>query len=223
MKPLLTSQIPASSAGKTRYIDNLTGAASGLLIAELAASHSQLTLVVTRNVEAAVQLEAEVLFYLPSLEILNFPDWETLPYDNFSPHQDITSQRLACLNRIGQIKQGVLIVPATALLQKLPPRSFISANSLLMEQGQQLNLDQLRSDMAEHGYRAVDTVYEHGEFAVRGSILDIYPMGSELPYRIDLFDDEIDTLRTFDPENQRSMDQVDSIHLLPAREFPLDK
>ncbi|MEH6824782.1 MAG: transcription-repair coupling factor [Motiliproteus sp.] len=232
MKQLLTPRMPAASPGKTRYIDNLCGGAGGLLIAELAASHAQLTLVVTRNVETAMQLEAELEFYLPGLDLLSFPDWETLPYDTFSPHHDITSQRLACLNRLlqrmqgvlgAQSKQGVLIVPATALLQRLPPRSFIAANSLVLELGQHLDLEQLRSGLAGHGYRAVDTVYEHGEFAIRGSIIDIYPMGSELPYRIDLFDAEIDTLRSFDPETQRSVDQVDSIRLLPAREFPLDK
>ncbi|MFT6914958.1 MAG: transcription-repair coupling factor (superfamily II helicase) [Motiliproteus sp.] len=229
MKQLLTPRMPDASPGKTRYIDNLCGGASGLLIAELAASHADLTLVVTRNVETAMQLEAEVGFYLPDLDLLNFPDWETLPYDTFSPHQDLTSQRLACLNRLlqrvqgGQSKQGILIVPATALLQQLPPRSFIAANSLVMEQGQLLDLQQLRTDMTAYGYRAVDTVYEHGEFAIRGSIIDIYPMGSELPYRIELLDDEIDTLRSFDPDSQRRIDIITSIRLLPAREFPLDK
>lgn len=229
MKPLLTALAPAPQPNKIRYIDGLTGSAAGLLVAELAASHPQLTLVIARNVEAALQLEAEIGFYHSQLEPLSFPDWETLPYDNFSPHQDITSQRLTCLNQLIQKQQGahppqgVLIVPATTLLQRLPPRSFIAANSLMMDKGQILNLEQLRTDLAASGYRAVDTVYEHGEFAVRGSIIDIFPMGTEQPYRIDLFDDEIDSLRSFDPESQRSIDQVDSIRLLPAREFPLDK
>ncbi len=229
MKPLLTAQAPTLQPDKTRYIDGLTGSAAGLLVAELAASHPQLTVVIARNVETASQLEAEIGFYNAKLELLSFPDWETLPYDNFSPHQDITSQRLTCLNQLiqkqqgSQPQQGVLIVPATTLLQRLPPRSFIAANSLMLDKGQTLDLDQLRLDLAASGYRSVDTVYEHGEFAVRGSILDIFPMGTEQPYRIDLFDDEIDTLRSFDPESQRSIDQVDSIRLLPAREFPLNK
>ena len=223
MKPLLTSPLPAPVTEQTRYIHNLRGGAGGLLLAELARQHAKLTLVVAQNVESALRLEEELGFFDPELERQAFPDWETLPYDSFSPHQDITSQRLSCLNRLSHVQQAVLIVPATTLLQRLPPRSFIAANSLVMRTGQQLQLEQLRSDLAENGYRAVDTVFEHGEFAVRGSILDIYPMGADLPYRIDLFDDEIDTLRSFDPETQRSVDKVDAINLLPAREFPLDK
>ncbi|WP_421862264.1 transcription-repair coupling factor [Motiliproteus sp.] len=223
MPLLLSSSLPAITASKTRYIDNLSGSSAGLLLAELADQHSGLTLIVSRNVESAIQLEAALGFFRPQLELLSLPDWETLPYDNFSPHQDITSQRLACLNRLPQLKQAVLIVPATTLMQRLPPRSFIAAHSLVMDKGQILDLEQLRRNLADNGYRAVDTVYEHGEFAVRGSILDIFPMGSSFPYRIDLFDDEIDSLRTFDPENQRSIEQVDSVRLLPAREFPLDK
>ncbi|TVP90103.1 MAG: transcription-repair coupling factor, partial [Pseudomonadaceae bacterium] len=162
-------------------------------------------------------------FFSPQLPVLSFPDWETLPYDRFSPHQDITSQRLRTLHQLPGVSQGILVVPMTTLLQRTPPRSFLGGSVLLLEVGQQLDIEQMRRDLDASGYRCVDTVYEHGDYAVRGALLDLFPMGSRQPYRIDLFDDEIETLRTFDPENQRSIDKVERIHLLPAKEFPLDK
>ncbi|MCW8886756.1 MAG: DEAD/DEAH box helicase, partial [Motiliproteus sp.] len=222
MHTLLTD-LPKLVNGQTRYIGNLAGSGRSLLIAEQASNHQGLTLVVARNSESAAQLHTEISFYGGDLQILSFPDWETLPYDSFSPHQDIISQRLYCLYQLQQLEQAILIVPASTLMQRLPPKSYLTGNSLVLKTGQQLNTEQMRQQLAEAGYHSVDTVYEHGEFAARGSILDIYPMGSQLPYRIDLFDDEIDTLRTFDPESQRSIDQVDSIRLLPAKEFPLNK
>ncbi|MEH6626085.1 MAG: transcription-repair coupling factor [Motiliproteus sp.] len=222
MLSVLTN-IPSLVANNDRYIGNLKGSARGLLIAEQARQHPGLSLVIARNSESASQLKAEINFYGPDIQTLSFPDWETLPYDNFSPHQDIISQRLFCLHQLQHITQAILIVPAATLMQRLPPSSYLTANSLVLNSGQQLNTDQMRNSLVEAGYHAVDTVYEHGEFAIRGSILDIFPMGSEQPYRIDLFDDEIDTLRTFDAESQRSIEQVDSIRLLPAKEFPLNK
>ncbi len=210
-------------AGKTRYISNLKGSSRGLLIAEQARRHRGLTLVIARNSESAATLEAEIGFYGAGLSLLNFPDWETLPYDSFSPHQDIVSQRLLSLHLLHQAEQAVLIVPAPTLMQRLPPVEYLAGHSLVLKTGQTMDPEKMRSSLSQAGYRAVDTVYEHGEYAIRGSIMDIYPMGSDLPFRIDLFDDEIDTLRTFDPETQRSVDQVQEIRLLPAREFPLNK
>lgn len=169
------------------------------------------------------RLTRELRFFAPTLTILNFPDWETLPYDVFSPHQDIISQRIATLYKLPSVKQGILVVPITTVLQRIAPVSFILGSGLVVKIGDKMNVEEMRGRLENAGYRCVDTVYEHGEFAVRGALFDLFPMGSNVPYRIDLFDDEIETLRTFDPETQRSIDKVDSINLLPAHEFPLDK
>ncbi len=221
--PAILPDFTPASAGKTRFIGNLKGSARGLLIAEQARQHGGLVLVIAANSESAAVLETEIGFFGPDLTVLSFPDWETLPYDSFSPHQDIISQRLYGLYQLQQAQQAVMIVPAPTLMQRLPPLSYLGGHSLILTTGQTLDTERMRSNLTQAGYRAVDTVYEHGEFAIRGSIMDIFPMGSEYPYRVDLFDDEIDTLRTFDADNQRSIDQVDSVKLLPAKEFPLDQ
>lgn len=215
--------LPPITSGQTRRLSNLWGSAPALAVAEAALQNTGTTLIVTKGSEAAARLETALGFFAPELNILGFPDWETLPYDNFSPHQDIISQRIFTLWQLQQDQQAVLVVPAATLMQSLPPKSYLSANALVMETGQTLDMDKLRANLTDAGYHAVDTVYEHGEFAIRGSIIDIFPMGTDQPLRIDLFDDEIDTLRTFDPETQRSIEKVDSIRLLPAKEFPLDK
>jgi transcription-repair coupling factor (superfamily II helicase) len=157
------------------------------------------------------------------LPVFTFPDWETLPYDNFSPHQDIISQRLATLYQLPMLQRGIVIVPVSTLMHRLPPRNYLEGNSLLLDKGQQLDMDQLRKRLESAGYQCVAQVMEHGEFAVRGSLLDLYPMGSNLPYRIDLLDECCDSIRTFDPETQRSVENIERIRLMPAREFPLDK
>lgn len=202
---------------------NLPAAARALAIAEAALQHPGLSLVITRDTAMADQLEQELRFFAPQLPVTSLPDWETLPYDRFSPHQDIISQRLQTLFRLPQVEHGILVVPMITLLHRIPPRSFLGGSVLMLEVGQRLDIDRMRQNLDAAGYRCVDTVYEHGDYAVRGALLDLFPTGSRLPYRIDLFDEEIETLRTFDPETQRSIDKVDSIHLLPARELPLDK
>ncbi|SDS37730.1 transcription-repair coupling factor [Halopseudomonas xinjiangensis] len=211
-----------NTSGKSAW-GKLEGAARALAIADGAGQHAGLSLVVTPDSAAADQLEQELRFFAPALPVLNFPDWETLPYDRFSPHQDIISQRLKTLYQLPQVDQAILVVSMTTLLHRTPPRPFLGGAVLMLEVGQRLDIDRMRTNLDAAGYRCVDTVYEHGDYAVRGALLDLFPMGSRLPYRIDLFDDEIETLRTFDPETQRSVDKVDRIHLLPAREFPLDK
>jgi len=213
--------LPAAS-GKQHW-GNLPDAAQGLAIAEAAAAAQRFTLLLTADSQSAERLQEELRFFAPDLPVLHFPDWETLPYDVFSPHQDIISQRIASLYRLPELKHGVLVVPITTALHRLPPPAFLLGSSLVLDVGQRLNVDTTRTRLEAAGYRCVDTVYEHGEFAVRGALIDLYPMGSPLPYRIDLFDDEIETLRTFDPETQRSVDKVDSVRLLPAREFPMQK
>ncbi|GLZ85472.1 transcription-repair-coupling factor [Metapseudomonas resinovorans] len=211
-----------SVAGKQHW-GNLPGAALSLAIAEAASAGKRFTLLLTADSQTAERLEQELGFFAPDLDVLHFPDWETLPYDLFSPHQDIISQRVDTLYRLPGVKRGVLVVPITTALHRLAPTRFLLGSSLVLDVGQKLDVEQMRLRLESAGYRCVDTVYEHGEFAVRGALIDLFPMGSDLPYRIDLFDDEIETLRTFDPETQRSVDKVESIRLLPAREFPLDK
>lgn len=215
--------LPTHSGDHKRW-GNARGAGIGLAMMEAAKAHDGLTLIITPDTHTALQAELEAEFFGdPALETLLFPDWETLPYDSFSPHEDIISQRLSTLARLPQLKRGVLIVPLSTLLHRLPPVSFLAAHSLHLDTGQQFDIDAVRKQLEENGYRCVGTVLEHGDFAVRGAIFDIFPMGSDAPYRIELFDDEIDTLRTFDPETQRSLDKVEGIRLLPGREFPLDQ
>ncbi|MBM7060971.1 transcription-repair coupling factor [Pseudomonas sp. UL073] len=221
MPVLRLPPLPAS-AGRQHW-GNLPGAAQSLAIAEAASAAKRFTLLLTADSQNAERLEQELRFFAPDLPVLHFPDWETLPYDLFSPHQDIISQRVATLYRLPEIQHGVLVVPITTALHRLAPTRFLLGSSLVLDVGQKLDVEQMRLRLEAAGYRCVDTVYEHGEFAVRGALIDLFPMGSDLPFRIDLFDDEIETLRTFDPESQRSIDKVESIRLLPAREFPLDK
>ncbi len=213
-------------AGNRQYWGQLYGSAQALAIANAATLYSGLSLIVTADTSSAIRLETELRFFAGDangLPVLQLADWETLPYDTISPHQDIISERLRTLYQLPAVKQGILVVPITTLLQRLMPQSYLLGNSLMVSVGEQIDTNQLRQNLERAGYRCVDTVYEHGEFAVRGSLMDIYPMGSDLPYRIDLFDDEIESLRTFDPETQLTIDKVEKIQLLPAKEFPLNK
>ncbi|MFT0213240.1 transcription-repair coupling factor [Pseudomonas sp. F1_0610] len=221
MSVLVLPKIP-NTAGKQAW-GSLYGAARGLAIAQAASASQRLTLLLTDTSQNAERLKEELTFFAPDLPVLHFPDWETLPYDVFSPHQDIISQRISALYQLPSLTHGVLIVPINTALHRLAPKSFILGSSLVLDIGQKINVEQMRIQLQSAGYNCVETVYEHGEFAIRGALIDLFPMGSDLPYRIDLFDDEIETLRTFDPETQRSIDKVASIRLLPAREFPLTK
>jgi len=211
--------------GNKQSWGQLQGSAQALAILHGAYQTAGFSLVVTADTSSALRLETELVFFnqRSDFQILHLADWETLPYDTISPHQDIISDRLKTLYQLPQTKQGILVVPITSLLQRLMPADYLMGNSLMVERGQQINIDNMRRNFEKAGYHSVDTVYEHGEYAVRGSLLDIFPMGSEQPYRLDLFDDEIETLRTFDPETQLTIEQVDRIQLLPAKEFPLDK
>jgi len=211
----------ASKGAGSLYWQGLTGAAGALAIASASEKSKCPILVICNSSAEASQLEDELRFFIPDHELLHFPDWETLPYDNFSPHQDIVSARLKALYEIPRLKRGVVVCSINSLMHRLAPVGFITGSSLLIELGQTFDLELQRKIFLDAGYQCVDTVYEHGEFAVRGSIVDIYPMGSEQPYRIDLFDDEIDSLRLFDPETQRSAEQVERIELLAAKEVPI--
>ena len=212
-----------SRPGDRQLWANLPGAGATHAIANTVRDLTGFNLVIAADTQGAEQITNELKFFLSDeLTILSLTDWETLIYDKFSPHQDIISERLGVLNQLVMSERGLLVIPATTLLQRLAPPEFILGNSLVLETSQKFDINQMRRKLQEAAYLSVETVIEHGEYAVRGSIMDIFPMGSAIPYRIDLFDDEIDSLRTFDPETQRSIQQVEQIALLPAREFPLD-
>ncbi len=214
--------IPERSASVA--LGQLYGCGQALTIVTLAQKKTCPVVVVTSDIQHAQQLEHEVRFFTANKDdVLTFPDWETLPYDVFSPHQDIISERLTTLYRLPDIKPGqILILPVATLLQRLSPKSFIQQQVLILKKGQTLDINEFRHKLEQNGYACVSQVMEHGEFAVRGSIVDIFPSGHHLPFRIDLFDDEIDSMRRFDPESQRSLDTIESIDLLPAREFPFN-
>ncbi len=218
-------KLPAK-AGEKQVYGNLSSGSLDYLVSEILSQRDGLTLVITSTPRTADRLEQTLGFYLShrnDINVLAFPDWETLPFDTFSPHQDIVSRRLLTLYQLPQTRRGVLIVPVSTLMHRLPPKDYVRGNSLVLRKGDRFDITQQRSGLEQAGYRCVDTVFEHGEFSVRGALVDIFPMGSKQPYRIDLFDNEIDTLRQFDPETQRSSEQCDSIELLPAREFPMTK
>ena len=218
---ILSLPLP-SKPGDNRFIGNVSGAALALSVAELAQDHQGPILAVVPDTQTALRLQPEVSQFT-SLEVSVFPDWETLPYDNFSPHQDIISDRLTRLYSLPQQADGVVLVPISTLLQRLTPRAFIHQHALMVRNGDRLSLDKLRLQLEASGYRHVDQVIEHGEYASRGSLIDLFPMGSNQPYRIDFFDDEVDSIRQFDPENQRSTGEIEQIRLLPAHEFPTDE
>jgi len=181
-------------------------------------------LVITQNSANAAKVLAELQFFIKSsTEVVYFPDWETLIYDSFSPHENIISARLQVLNRLQESKPVIIVASCSTLMHRLPPPNFVSEGSFLIRKEQELNLADLRKSMHLKAYREVSTVIEHGDFAIRGSIIDIFPMGSAMPFRIDLFDNIVDSIRTFDPETQRSLEKKNKIEILPGREFPLSK
>ena len=214
--------LPSDNRQPLRW-GQLYGAAPALLIAA-ATRFRGLVLVIAPDSQTALRLETELrVLGGAGLEILAFPDWETLPYDGFSPHQDIISQRLAALYRLPQRRRGVLVAPVATLMQRLAPHDYLDRYALLLKVSERLDLDAFRQRLEAAGYACVSQVVERGEFAVRGSILDLFPMGAERPYRIELFDDAVESIRDFDPDTQLSVAKVDQIELLPAREFALDK
>jgi len=212
--------------GRTECVwTGLQGDSLSLSIANAVDTAPGPVMLVTADMQAAEQLRDHYAFFSRGTDIpaVIFPDWETLPYDGFSPYQDIISERLATLYRLPQLGRGLLIVAAPTLMQRLPPVEFVTRNSLMLQTGERLDLDRIRGHLDLAGYHCVSQVMEHGEFAVRGALLDLFPMGSDAPYRIDLFDDEIESIRTFNPEDQRSLETQDAIRILPAREFPFDE
>ena len=221
----LSPVLPTGSGDKKRW-SRLYGSSRALAVARAAAAHAGPVVAVVPDTPTAMRLTEELQFFCDeqaALPVYQFPDWETLPYDVFSPHHDIVSERLATLYRLPDLQRGVLVVPVNTALARLLPADYLLGNTFLLAPGDRLDMDALRQRLQQAGYRHVGQVMEHGEFSVRGSLLDLFPMGSAQPYRIDLLDDEVDSLRTFDPETQRTLSKVEQLNLVPAREFPIDE
>ena len=202
------------------------GSADALLLARFAQgqqAQKKLTAIVTAEPADTQRLEGELAFFAPDLRMAVFPDWETLPYDTFSPHQDLISERLATLWRIRQGEVDVVLLPASTALVRLAPPSFLAAYTFNFKQKERLNEAALKAQLTLAGYTHVTQVVSPGEYAVRGGLIDLFPMGSAVPYRVDLFGDEVDSIRTFDPDSQRSLYPVPQVRLLPGREFPMDE
>jgi transcription-repair coupling factor (superfamily II helicase) len=214
-------RIPA--AGMKARCGVLPDGLDAACVAALQRRHQGVVLVLTSDAQAAQRLQAEIPFFDPELRVALMPDWETLPYDHFSPHSDLISERLATLWRIHKHECDIVIAPVSTAMTRLPPVSFLLARTFFLKARQKLDVDSLRGDMVTAGYTHVTQVMAPGEFSVRGGLIDLFPMGSALPYRIDLFDDEIETLRTFDPDTQRTLYPVPEVRMLPAREYPADE
>ncbi|GAB1669023.1 transcription-repair coupling factor [Mannheimia haemolytica] len=220
---LISLNLPKSDGNFQDHqtLGNLVGHSDTLAISQAARAFYGLTVVVTPDTRTALRLE-KALPQFAGLPVQLFPDWETLPYDNFSPHQDIISARLSALFELQQGRQQILLLPINTLMQKVCPPNYLANNVLLIKKGDRFSIQKLRLQLENAGYRAVEQVLEYGEYAVRGSILDLFPMGAEEPFRLDFFDDEIDSIRTFDVDNQRTKTEIAEINLLPAHEFPTD-
>ena len=226
------SEIPTSplrpvlplAAGQLLHWDGLYGSSRAIALSAAAANANVAIVVLTADPHAASELLDELHFYraVPeSLPLLSLPSWEILPYDVFSPYQDIVSERLATLSQLASFRRGLLVVPVSTVMHRLLPGRHLRGHSLRLAVGQKLDLQEVRRGLAESGYRFVSQVLEHGDAALRGSLLDIFPMGAELPLRVDFLDDEIETIRSFDPESQRSLATIEGVDILPAREVAL--
>ena len=199
----------------------LNGCADSLALAELIRHREGLVVIVTLDTHTALRLEHELRFFLnQDASVLHFPDWETLPYDVFSPLPEIVSERLRTLVLLPELRSGALIVSVSSLMHRLAPRAHCLAHSFVVAVGSQFSLDLNRIKLEAVGYQCVSQVYQHGEFAIRGSIIDVFPMGSKQPYRIELFDEDVESIRSFDPDSQMSLEKLTQIALYPAREFP---
>lgn len=219
-------QLPVIAPGKRFTLPRPLGSADALLLARFAqaqAAAHKITAIVTAEPADTQRLEDELAFFAPGLRVAVFPDWETLPYDTFSPHQDLISERLATLWRIQQRDVDVVLMPASTALVRLAPPAFMAGYTFHFKQKEKLDEAALKAQLTLAGYTHVSQVVSPGEYAVRGGLIDLFPMGSPVPYRVDLFGDEVDSIRTFDPDSQRSLYPVPEVRLLPGREFPMDE
>src|SRR3982751_1216561 len=218
--------LPDIAPGKRFALSRPPGSADALLLARFAEkerARGALLAIFTAEPADAQRLADEIAFFAPDLRSAVFPDWETLPYDSFSPHEDLISERLATLWKIRGHEVDVVLMPATTALVRLAPPSFIAGYTFHFTTRQRLDEAALKAQLTLAGYTHVSQVVSPGEYAVRGGVIDLFPMGSPVPYRVDLFGDEIDSIRTFDPDTQRSLYPVPEIRLLPGREFPMDE
>ena len=219
----LQASLPNKDVPKKQW-GQLYGCARSLVISDAVEQHDGLVVVLTPDSLSCSQIFNEVQFFHENnAEFINFPEWETLPYDIFSPHEDIISDRISSLQKLPEFKHGLLVLPITTCMQRIPPKEFIQQFSLNLKCGDEIALDHLRKVLANAGYHHVSQVVARGEFTSRGSIVDFFPMGAERPFRLEFFGDEIETMRTFDPEKQTSVDKVEQLKILPAREFPSDE
>lgn len=218
--PWLTAHAP--KPGQRLDLPPLPGASDALTISRLAQSE-RLLVVISASPLEALRLQEEIRWFAPQLRVHLLPDWETLPYDSFSPHQELVSERLATLHAVSQGQCDILLLAASSALTRLAPPAFLAAHSFCIQQGQRLNLEQLRAQLTLAGYQHVTQVVAPGEYSLRGGLIDLFPMGTVLPVRIDLFDEDVDSLRTFDVDSQRSLYPIPELRLLPAHEFPCDE
>ncbi|MDR2882006.1 MAG: DEAD/DEAH box helicase, partial [Azoarcus sp.] len=216
------SNLNLPKPGARLDLPGLAGGADALAIATLAERGKMLTVITAQPVRAQ-RLADEISWFAPHLSVHLLPDWETLPYDSFSPHQDLISERLSTLYTVSRNEADVVLVPAATALYRMAPPAFLAAYTFFLKQGDVLETEQLRAQMVLAGYHCVTQVVSPGEFAVRGGLIDLYPMGTTLPLRIDLFDERIESIKTFDPDTQRTIYPVREIRLLPAHEFPFDE
>lgn len=214
----------AKKVGYTHYFSGMAGSSFALSLAKIAEENEGLFVVLLPDASSVLPLRKELEFFLSGkFPVKTLPDWETLPYDYFSPHQDIISERLETLYQIPRLKKGILLLPVASALQKLPQRSFIEQHCLRIRAGDSLDIENFKNQLVENGYVHLKTVISHGEFAIRGSIIDLFPMGVIDPIRIELFDDEIESLRYFDSESQLTKEKIKEVNLLPANEYPTDE
>jgi len=217
---LISISLP--NRGQRQTWGQVSGLAQGFLTQQIAAQHDGLVLLITPDMLITTRIASEAGFF-GEYDISHCPDWEILAYDTFSPHHDIVSSRLRTLHKLPSRKRGVLLVPLNTIMQRLCHRSHLECHSLVLQKGDLLESDEFARRLQGNGYRHVGQVMEHGEFAIRGGIIDLYPMGSKKPFRIELFDNEVDSIRTFEPESQCSLENIEAIELLPAHEFPFTR
>ena len=224
----LAGSFPVFKTGERTQLPAHAGSSDALVLAQLAsgdAAHVKTPrplAVLTAQASDAQRLYDEIRWFAPDLRVRLLPDWETLPYDSFSPHHDLISERLATLYAVTRRECDVLLVPAATAAYRLAPPSYLAAYTFFLAKGESLDADALRDQLTLAGYTNVTNVVSPGEYSIRGGLIDLFPMGSPLPYRVDLFDDEIESIKTFDVDTQRTLYPVPEIRMLPAREFPLD-
>ncbi|MGN1280481.1 MAG: transcription-repair coupling factor, partial [Succinivibrio sp.] len=223
LKDLIKNGVNTVFSSQEKSIGNLNSTGITGTVAAIYEQNEGPVLVICADSYDALTLKSNLFALLPKTCIEYFSDWETLPYDTLSPHEDIVSSRIRLLAALPHMEDGIVITTVQALMPRIAPVDYIASHSFAIRVGDRRNISKMKSDLTEHGYLLVEQVLSPGEFAVRGSIVDLFPMGCNSPYRIDFFDDEVDTIRIFDVDSQRSLEKINEISLLPAHEFPLDE